>query len=369
MTSFPRALSAQQELNLAQKLVELRAEGWSRLFAYHPYVAPLCARLEQLVDEGEDELVDKIKRLRKVGSSIRARSPQATVDKLDAARQELIELLAYHRHGADLFRRCSRAARGVSETPLRARKPTEGSRVFRTYLSELRKAESDLGRARQRFVASNLRLVVSVARRYKHPFLTREDLIQEGTLGLIRAVDGYDPRRGTRFSTYAAWWIKHGITRAIANHGLTIRVPANMLTLRAQLVRLEQQFLADHHRSPTNEELAKLAGAPLRTVAKARTAVLGQTELPHEGANLPDEQPVDVEHMLDWPVVEQAMLDRVEALPGIEASIIRHRFPLDGRPVMTLAQLGEVHSLSRERIRQIEKRALSRMRGQLQGVL
>ena len=138
-----------------------------------------------------------------------------------------------------------------------------------------------------------------------------------------------------------------------------------MLSLRAQITRVEQQLIAEGRGQVSNTELAEALGAPVKTVAKARRAVLGQSEMP---TNLSDEQNLDVDAMLDWPVVREQMHEHVAQLPGIEASIIRHRFPLDGRKPMTLAQLGEVHSLSRERIRQLEKRALERIRGEMRNL-
>ncbi|NVB42623.1 sigma-70 family RNA polymerase sigma factor [Pseudenhygromyxa sp. WMMC2535] len=365
-------MSAKDELASAQKLVTLRREAWRCLLDYPPFAGAIVEWLRVTDEElPEAEFVA----LEAAAVALRGRSRGKVRSDYDAAAVAVAEAMSRHRHESDLLRGLVESIEAIAaseeeaESSLCVRRPPKDSRVFEGYLRALRRSVSELSRARQRFVANNLRLVVSIAKRYRHPFLTHADLIQEGTLGLLRAVDGYDPTRGTRFSTYAAWWIKHGITRAVANTGLTIRVPANVLGLRSQLSRLETAFVAEHGRTPSDRELAQAAEAPVRTVRNARRSVLARGELPAEGANLPDETSVDVEALLDKPVVEREMLDLVDELPGIEGAVIRKRFALDGDPPMTLAEIGELHCLSRERIRQIEKKALVRMRGQMQEMI
>jgi len=304
----------------------------------------------------------ELERLRRASRALNRSKTKQRLNKFEVARDTVVERLLCHRHEAALFRAMVRLVRGHEGELAEGRLSVEQRRA---HAAALRRAESALSRARQRFVARNLRLVVSIARRYSHSFLTHEDLIQEGTLGLLRAVDGFDPTRGTRFSTYASWWIRHGISRAIANYGLTVRVPANLLSLRAQVLRLERQRLAEGRDRVSDAELAEQLGVTTKAVTKARRAVLAEAEMP---TALADEQTLDVDAALDWPILCEQMHAQVAELPGIEASIIHHRFPLDGRKPLTLAQLGEVHSLSRERIRQLEKRALLRMRDDLQTV-
>lgn len=375
MKPFPNAMSAKQELALARRLVELRHNAWRALLDYPPFAEAMCDRLDADMEADERPQAELLG-LRQAAAELRARDNRETIAAYGHARDALAQAVSTHRHEAELFRRMASevkligrdrsAAKTRHARVLEVRSPPRGSKVFRGYVSRLRRVDVALTAARQQFVANNLRLVVSIARRYNHAFLTQADLIQEGTLGLLRAVDGYDPDRGTRFSTYAAWWIKHGITRALANYGLTVRVPANVLGLRAQLSRAEQSFVSEHGRSPTDKELALSLALPVKTVANARRAVLGRAELPDEGENLPDEFAVDVDGMIDKPVVETELRDLVDDLPGIEGSVIRKRFALEGEPALTLAEIGQEHSLSRERIRQIEKQALRRMRGELQ---
>lgn len=372
MKPFPRAMSAKDERARAQELAELRAEAWRRLFDYPPFADGFAERIRVELD-GDDPPERELCALEAGAEALRAHDTKGTLAAYHKAAEALLAVLIRHRRESELFRLLAGAVRDIargrrpSETQqpvLEVRSPPRGSRVFRRYARRLREVEANLTEARQRFVANNLRLVVTIAKRYNHPFLTQADLIQEGTLGLLRAVDGYDPGRGTRFSTYAAWWIKHGITRALANHGLTVRVPANVLGLRAQLVKAERAFIGEHGRSPSDKELAAILAAPVKTVTNARRAVLGRAELPREGENLADD-PFDIDALLDKPVIEHEMLELVDELPGIEADVLRKRFALDGYQAMTLAEIGDEHCLSRERIRQIEKQALRRMRGGL----
>lgn len=366
--SFPRPMSPSEELIRAEELVRLRRRIWLCLLDYPPFAEAIVAYIgAQLLDRAPKQELDDMQR---AAACVRELDNRETSERYTAARDRLADALHVHQDEAPLVRALhgeiqSIAARRFhvrANKLLDVRTPSRTSQVFRRYLAALTEAEAELTRARQRFVAANLRLVVSLARRYSHAFLTRADLIQEGTLGLLRAVDGYDPTRGTRFSTYATWWIKHGITRAIANHGLTVRVPTHVLGLRAQLHRAERSFVAEHGRMPNERELATSLGVSDKAVANARRSGLGFDEISDAIA---DDELVDLDAALDQPVVAGEMADALERLSGIEGAVIRKRFALDGEEPMTLAEIGEVHCLSRERIRQIEKRALERMRGEL----
>lgn len=372
MRSFPTPMTADEELARARELVALRRRAWVCMLDYPPFAGAIVEHVAEQLREHDPPIVE-LEQLRCASIELRGRDVRENVDAYAAARDALAAALHMHRSEAPLFRALAVEVRGIasrraaraSAARLEVRTPARKSMVFRRYLASLRRVEAELKVARQRFVAANLRLVVSLARRYTNEFLTPADLIQEGTLGLLRAVDGYDPGRGTRFSTYAAWWIKHSITRALSNHGLTVRVPANVLGLRAQLVRAEQAFVSEHGRSPSDRELAKILGVPHKTASNARRAVRTAVELPSDGERFGDIDAVDVDAALDEPVVVGELLELLEQLPGIEGMVLRKRFALDGDEPMTLAEIGEVHCLSRERIRQIEKQALSRLRGEL----
>jgi RNA polymerase primary sigma factor len=250
VSAFPKPMTATEELARAEELQGLRRRLWTCLLDYPPFIDAIVTRLgDELGDEAPSAAME---RLRAAAFGVRERDVRETLTEFAAAREQLAELLHRHRAEAPVARSLVAEVRAIgSRRPARrdssrllVRSPPRGSQVFRRYVASVRKAEAELTVARQRFVAANLRLVVSISRRYNNGFLTQADLVQEGTLGLLRAVDGYDPGRGTRFSTYAAWWIKHGITRAVANHGLAIRVPANVPGLRSQPRRLEHSSRA-----------------------------------------------------------------------------------------------------------------------------
>lgn len=225
--------------------------------------------------------------------------------------------------------------------------------------------------ARSLLIRANTRLVISIARRYFGQGLDFLDLVQEGNIGLLRAVDKYDYRRGNRFSTYATWWIRQSMTRALANYGRVIRVPAHQTTRLRRLYQLTQQFEQNEGRAPTPEELAKEMEMPIRRVLWLQniTRPLLHLEQPtgdNEDAELGDfiedteaKQPADA-------VAEKLFHEQLEAfletLSPREARILNLRYGLDGGEAHTLKEVGRIIGVSRERIRQVEKAALQKLR-------
>jgi RNA polymerase primary sigma factor len=225
--------------------------------------------------------------------------------------------------------------------------------------------------ARDRMVRANLRLVVNIARGYTGKGLALQDLIEEGNLGLLRAVEGFDPNMNTRFSTYASYWIKQSIKRALVNTAKTIRIPAYMVELLAKWRRATNKLTDELGRPPTNEEVAKLLGLPKKKLNIIKKAIKVYNSAPQ--ADQSGDSGWSIEEMLmdgrsktpDTEMVESDDLKHVivllEKMDKREATVLKMRFGIDGEEPKTLKEIGESLGLTRERVRQIESEALAKL--------
>ena len=224
--------------------------------------------------------------------------------------------------------------------------------------------------ARDQMVRANLRLVVNIARSYVGKGLSLQDLIEEGNLGLLRAVEGFDPNMNTRFSTYASYWIKQSIKRALVNTAKTIRIPAYMMELLAKWRRATNRLQDELGRPPTHEEVARFMGLPRKKLNIIKKAIRVYNALPQPD---PQDDGWSIEEILmdsrsktpDTEIVEtddlHTVLELLDKMDPREAAVLRMRFGLDDEEPKTLKEIGERLGLTRERVRQIENEALAKL--------
>ena len=367
-------LRPEQEFETARKIEEMELDLWRTLLGFASGADWIGDTIEKAVGKPMPE----VKVYRSAAEKARHKASIQTRSRFEKSAMELslkLRAIDIDRIFLDAslaeIQRIGRATEGL---------PYEGhvsfstsTRVFKTYVKTVRQKAFRLKAAKNEFVKANLRLVVSIARRFNHGRLPLADLIQEGNIGLMKAVESYDYRRGFRFSTYASWWIRHAISRALADKGRAVRLPVHMIDAYHRIAKSQRELQSKLERPPSTQEIAAATGIEAEKLEKMKT-FLSETPVsldrpisdddgrrlidvlvdPNEGPGVPD-QMVSTE-------TQSEMLRLLGGLKPIEADILRKRFGLLNDRERTLKEIGDEYSLSRERVRQLQEQALGKMR-------
>ena len=364
-------LTPDEELRLVREVRACEEREWVCLLSFRPLLPELFRQLAPLLPRPPRAL-RALQRLARNRS--RAAVPETPAGR--SRRSAVVAAAARRLCARDrdrlLLEAAIRCARSAGAVPGR-RRPTAAVRCTGCsgrFLVELGRAVRATRDAKRRMVLANLRLVVAVARRYRRPGTPFVDLIQDGHLGLLKAVDRFDPRRGVRFSTYATWWIRHAVRRAVLERERTVRLPVHLTEARRKLRRAVDA--AGDTALPADDRLAACLGLSRYELQAARlhctdrTVSLDQAVPGTETARLIDDlTDPEAESPLDELMGRRTRAEILRALatlPPREAHVLRLRFGFDGAEERTLRQIAECLRLSRERIRQIERQALERLR-------
>jgi RNA polymerase primary sigma factor len=373
-----KVLTSEQEIEIAKKLASLEIERWTVALREVSIVPQMIQAIETQMTP--DHQIENFSEFREYINSIlnedSAKEHNPAVIKQNKQRYtETIAAIAAKIHEQDINRDFISSVHRI----VLALTKDERTNKEPKWINLVKDCEILAARVRavkHSFIRANLRLVVSIARRYDRGQMPFIDIIQEGNLGLIKAVERFDYRKGFRFNTYASWWIRHAIGRALADKGHAVRVPVHALDAQQRLGKAVEAITSRLGRAPTEEELVKETGINSRKLAKVQKhKMTSMTSLDKEVSGTDDRKYIDMlmDDRIKTPF-ENTMLSAwnknmesaLSILTPMEQSIIRWRYGLDTQgEEMTLKEIGDFYSLSRERIRQLQEQALLKLRRKL----
>jgi RNA polymerase primary sigma factor len=373
-----RVLAPDEELEAARRIHRLEVGYWRALLGHLPALETVARVIEQHVEEVPPEIA-LLRKLAKAGAGKKplTKKDQAKWNEIaDALSTKMRELDADRIFVVD----SQRAVERLAGTHTAERDMVVGefqvTAAFRKYLGDVRLAQRAQQEAKNRFVTANLRLVVSIARRYNHGRMPLIDLIQEGNFGLLKGVERFDHTRGYRFSTYASWWIRHAINRALADKARVVRVPVHMLDTYQRVARVARAIEAQTGREATPEEIEKETGVSADKLKQLQQSTpvapfsLDRNVGDEDGRRfidfIPAEDTPSPHEDLETKTWSEQLQQLMKTLTPMEARIVRWRFGLDNEDELTLKEIGDKYNLSRERIRQLQEQALGKMRRHVQ---
>jgi len=374
--SAHRVLTPEEETALAQDIESLEVEVWRRILSFAPAVPHVVDTLTTSLAEPPDKPLRAVARAAARVRAGAAGKPQARLERAAATAAAAVRAADTDKElltdvVAELCAYEGRSQRDARTTHIEC---SGKRRDYRAYVARVRRAHSAAARARDAFVRANLRLVISIARRYAKGPMGLADLIQEGNLGLLKAVDRFDYRRGFRFSTYASWWIRHSVGRALADRGREVRVPVHMVDANYRLKKAKRELISKLGREPNETELAAAVEIPIEKLQQMSQLLLGNPVSMNQPVSNDDDRPMvevfqdpNAEHVSPEDVIDRDIIRRelravIGSLTPIETDIVRRRFGLEGEREHTLQEIADSYERSRERIRQIQAGALKKLR-------